>query len=174
MANLHEKCGVFGIYCPGEDVSRITFFGLYALQHRGQESAGIATADGKKIQFCGDMGLVSQVFDEDSASMFVIATSILAPLTRRWADRLVKRRLEREAKYDLMDPASQDFLREDRHNFRILKRDIFKVEVDKKSRTLWTGGLSVSGILHLTTTDMRTRRFILVAGQDTYSVRAMI
>ena len=68
MANLHEKCGVFGIYCPGEDVARLTFFALFALQHRGQESAGIATADGKKIQFYGDMGLVSQVFDENSLS----------------------------------------------------------------------------------------------------------
>ena len=63
VVDLHEKCGVFGIYCPGEDVARLT---LFALQHRGQESAGIATADGKKIQFFGDMGLVSQVFDETS------------------------------------------------------------------------------------------------------------
>jgi amidophosphoribosyltransferase len=68
VANLHEKCGVFGIYCPGEDVARLTFFALFALQHRGQESAGIATADNKKIQFYGDMGLVSQVFDENALS----------------------------------------------------------------------------------------------------------
>ncbi|MBN1643306.1 MAG: amidophosphoribosyltransferase [Dehalococcoidales bacterium] len=66
--NLHEKCGVFGIYCPGEDVARLTFFALFALQHRGQESAGIATADGKRIQLYGDMGLVSQVFDEGALS----------------------------------------------------------------------------------------------------------
>ena len=68
MANLHEECGVFGIYCPGEDVARLTFFALFALQHRGQESAGIASADGNRIQFFGDMGLVSQVFDEKSLS----------------------------------------------------------------------------------------------------------
>jgi len=68
VANLHEECGVFGIYCPGEDVARLTFFALFALQHRGQESAGIATADSKKIQFYGDMGLVSQVFDENALS----------------------------------------------------------------------------------------------------------
>jgi len=65
---LHEACGVFGIYAPGEDVARLTFFALFALQHRGQESAGIATADGQKINVYADMGLVSQVFDEDSLS----------------------------------------------------------------------------------------------------------
>lgn len=68
MTNLHENCGVFGIYCPGEDVARLTFFALFALQHRGQESAGIATSDGKEIKFYGAMGLVSQVFDEDALS----------------------------------------------------------------------------------------------------------
>jgi len=56
------------VYAPGEDVARITFFALFALQHRGQESAGIATSDGKKIQLYAKMGLVSQVFDEDSLS----------------------------------------------------------------------------------------------------------
>jgi amidophosphoribosyltransferase len=65
---LHESCGVFGIYAPGEDVARLTFFALFALQHRGQESAGIATTDGKKIQVFAEMGLVSQVFNEDSLS----------------------------------------------------------------------------------------------------------
>ena len=59
-----EECGIFGIYAPGEDVARLTFFGLFALQHRGQESAGIAVADGKHIAMHKDMGLVTQVFDE--------------------------------------------------------------------------------------------------------------
>ncbi len=63
---MHEACGVFGIYGPGEDVARLTFFGLYALQHRGQESAGIATADGDRISVYADMGLVSQVFSEEN------------------------------------------------------------------------------------------------------------
>jgi amidophosphoribosyltransferase len=61
---MHEACGVFGIYGPGEDVARLTFFGLYALQHRGQESAGIATADGEGISVYAEMGLVSQIFSE--------------------------------------------------------------------------------------------------------------
>ncbi len=62
---MHESCGIFGIYAPEVDVARITFFGLYALQHRGQESAGIATADGKRIYIHTSMGLVSQAFTED-------------------------------------------------------------------------------------------------------------
>ena len=61
-----EACGVFGIYAPGEDVAKLTYFGLYALQHRGQESAGIATFDGEKVHLHKDMGLVSQVFNESS------------------------------------------------------------------------------------------------------------
>ncbi|MFO8143374.1 MAG: amidophosphoribosyltransferase [Dehalococcoidales bacterium] len=65
---MHESCGVFGIYAPSEDVARVTFFALFALQHRGQESAGIATSDGKDIQVFADMGVVSQVFSEDSLS----------------------------------------------------------------------------------------------------------
>jgi len=63
--SLHEACGVFGIFAPNEDVARITYFGLYALQHRGQESAGIATTDGDSISLYADMGLVSQVFNEE-------------------------------------------------------------------------------------------------------------
>jgi len=65
---LHECCGVFGVYAPGEDVARLTFFGLFALQHRGQESGGIATTDGKKLQVYARMGLVSQVFNEGALS----------------------------------------------------------------------------------------------------------
>ena len=59
-----EACGVFGVYAPKEDVARLTYFGLYALQHRGQESAGIATFEDKKVHLHKDMGLVSQVFNE--------------------------------------------------------------------------------------------------------------
>ena len=61
-----DQCGVFGVWAPGEEVAKLTFFGLYSLQHRGQESAGIATSDGKKILVYKDMGLVSQVFSESA------------------------------------------------------------------------------------------------------------
>ncbi len=66
MHGLREKCGIFGVFAPGEDVARLTFFGLHALQHRGQESAGIATTDGRKLNIFAEMGLVAQVFDEDT------------------------------------------------------------------------------------------------------------
>jgi len=62
---MKECCALFGVYAPGEDVARLTFFGLYSLQHRGQESSGIATADGERIHVYTRMGLVSQVFDEE-------------------------------------------------------------------------------------------------------------
>ncbi|HEY9619655.1 MAG TPA: amidophosphoribosyltransferase [Crinalium sp.] len=59
-----EACGVFGVYAPGEDVAKLTYFGLYALQHRGQESAGIAVFDDQHVNLHKEMGLVSQVFNE--------------------------------------------------------------------------------------------------------------
>jgi len=65
---MHEECGVFGIFNKKEgslDVAKITYFALYALQHRGQESAGIAVSDGEKLLIYKDLGLVSEVFDEE-------------------------------------------------------------------------------------------------------------
>jgi len=63
---LSEACGVTGLFAPGHDSARLAYFGLYALQHRGQESAGIAVSDGRQLQCRRQMGLISQVFDEDS------------------------------------------------------------------------------------------------------------
>lgn len=65
-AGPQDECGVFGVWAPGEEVAKLTYYGLYALQHRGQESAGIAVSDGKRIAVYKDMGLVSQVFDENT------------------------------------------------------------------------------------------------------------
>ncbi|NAZ86234.1 amidophosphoribosyltransferase [Kineococcus indalonis] len=59
-----DACGVFGVWAPGEEVSKLTFYGLYALQHRGQEAAGIAVSNGEQILVFKDTGLVPQVFDE--------------------------------------------------------------------------------------------------------------
>ena len=59
-----DECGVFGVWAPGEEVAKLAYYGLYALQHRGQESAGIAVSDGGRIAVYKDIGLVSQVFDE--------------------------------------------------------------------------------------------------------------
>lgn len=66
MMGLGEKCGVFGIYGRELDVSRLTFFGLYALQHRGQESSGIAVANGSNIKAHKGTGLLAQVFNENN------------------------------------------------------------------------------------------------------------
>jgi amidophosphoribosyltransferase len=63
---MKEECGLFGIFYPGEDVANLTYFGLYALQHRGQESAGIGVSDGNKMNMVKEMGLVSQVFDQEA------------------------------------------------------------------------------------------------------------
>ena len=59
-----EECGVFGVFAPGQPVAHLTYLGLYALQHRGQESAGIAVGDAEHVTVVKDMGLVSQTFDE--------------------------------------------------------------------------------------------------------------
>jgi len=66
---MRESCGVFGIYAPGIDISRLIFFALFALQHRGQESAGIAVTDGTGIKIHTNMGLVSQVFTENDLAL---------------------------------------------------------------------------------------------------------
>jgi amidophosphoribosyltransferase len=63
---MKEECGVFGIYAPGSNVAQLTYYGLYALQHRGQESAGIAVSDGRTIRGEKGMGLVSEVFHDTS------------------------------------------------------------------------------------------------------------
>lgn len=68
---IADECGVFGVWAPGEDVARMTYFALYALQHRGTQSAGIAAADGAKILVYKDMGLVSQVFSDQNLSALV-------------------------------------------------------------------------------------------------------
>src|SRR5829696_5161033 len=60
-----DECGVFGVFAPERDVARLAYFALYALQHRGQESAGIAATHASQIMTVRDLGLVSQVFDEE-------------------------------------------------------------------------------------------------------------
>jgi len=73
---MHESCGVFGVYASGINVAQATFFALFALQHRGQESAGIAVTDGNEIKIHTNMGLVSQVFTETDLSLLTGYISI--------------------------------------------------------------------------------------------------
>ena len=61
---IGEECGVFGVWAPGEDVAKMTYYGLYALQYRGQEAAGSADSDGSALVVYKELGLVAQVFDE--------------------------------------------------------------------------------------------------------------
>ena len=68
--SIGHACGVFGVYAPGESVAHLAYLGLFALQHRGQESAGIAVSDGDTITVMKDMGLVTQVFDERRLASF--------------------------------------------------------------------------------------------------------
>ncbi len=63
-----DECGVFGVWAPGEDVARLIYFGLFAQQHRGQESAGMAVSDGEHLMVFKELGLVSQVFNEATLS----------------------------------------------------------------------------------------------------------
>ena len=65
---LRDHCGVFGIYAPGENVAKITYFALHSLQHRGQEGAGIAVSDGVKLRSIRNLGLVTSVFNENNLS----------------------------------------------------------------------------------------------------------
>ncbi len=65
IASMHESCGIFGIHAVGMGIARVIFFALFALQHRGQESAGIAVSDGNGIKIHTNMGLVSQAFTEN-------------------------------------------------------------------------------------------------------------
>jgi len=64
----HEECGLIGLFSPNEDVAPMTYFGLFALQHRGQEAAGIAVSDGVTMRMHKDIGLISQVFNQDNLS----------------------------------------------------------------------------------------------------------
>ena len=84
---MKEACGVFGVYAPGMRVANLTFDGLFALQHRGQESAGMAVSDGDTVTVVKDMGLVATVFDERTLSGLEGHWPSATPATRRTAPR---------------------------------------------------------------------------------------
>ena len=69
--HIGEACGVFGVYAPGHPVANLTYLGLYALQHRGQESCGIVTSNGGELRSDRAMGLVSDVYDAERLDRLV-------------------------------------------------------------------------------------------------------
>ena len=89
---------MFGVYAPGQAVANLTYFGLFALQHRGQESAGIAVSDGERITVVKDMGLVTQVFDasrlaplEGHLAIVVVLAGALVDIAVAWLDPRIRR-----------------------------------------------------------------------------------
>jgi glutamine phosphoribosylpyrophosphate amidotransferase len=88
LDKLHEECGVFGIYSHKEDVPLNIYWGLYALQHRGQESCGIAVSDGKEMQIKLGMGLVPDVFKDGVSAiwqdMWGSAMCVIPPQAPAW------------------------------------------------------------------------------------------
>src|SRR3982750_1892881 len=70
-AHPKEACGVFGVYAPGQPVAQLTYLGLFALQHRGQEAAGMAVSDGNEIMVVKEQGLVATVFDDRTLAPLV-------------------------------------------------------------------------------------------------------
>ncbi len=126
LDNLNEACGVFGVFAPNEDVARVTFFGLYALQHRGQESAGIATTDGNEIFLRKDMGLVSQVFQEEDLSHL----QGFAAIGHTRYSTTGSSRLENAQPFLVDGPNGQIALG---HNGNIVNADLLRTELEPKA-----------------------------------------
>ena len=131
MENIHEACGVFGVYAPTEDVARVTFFGLYALQHRGQESAGIATTDGDGIMVRKDMGLVSQVFQEED----LLHLQGFAAVGHTRYSTTGSSRIENAQPFVVEGPNGRIALG---HNGNIINADLLRAELEAEGREFAT------------------------------------
>lgn len=131
MESLHEACGVFGVYAPHEDVARVTFFGLYALQHRGQESAGIATTDGEGITVRKDMGLVSQVFQEED----LLHLRGFAAVGHTRYSTTGSSRVENAQPFVMDGPNGSIALG---HNGNIINADLLRAELEEQGREFAT------------------------------------
>ncbi len=131
MESLNEACGVFGVYAPEEDVARVTFFGLYALQHRGQESAGIATTDGSGIKVRKDMGLVSQVFQEED----LLHLQGFAAVGHTRYSTTGSSRLENAQPFLVEGPNGVIALG---HNGNIINADMLRVDLEAEGRVFET------------------------------------
>ncbi len=131
MESLKEACGIFGVYAPSEDVARVTFFGLYALQHRGQESAGIATTDGSGIKVRKDMGLVSQVFQEED----LLHLQGFAAVGHTRYSTTGSSRIENAQPFLIDGPNGSIALG---HNGNIINADLLRAELEEEGREFIT------------------------------------
>jgi amidophosphoribosyltransferase len=131
LDSLQESCGVFGVYAPSEDVARVTFFGLYALQHRGQESAGIATTDGDGIKVRKDMGLVSQVFQEED----LLHLQGFAAVGHTRYSTTGSSRIENAQPFVMDGPNGSIALG---HNGNIINADLLRAELEAEGREFAT------------------------------------
>jgi amidophosphoribosyltransferase len=131
LENLREACGVFGVYAPNEDVARVTFFGLYALQHRGQESAGIATTSGHDIKVRKDMGLVSQVFQEEDLQFL----QGFAAIGHTRYSTTGSSRIENAQPFVVEGPNGRIALG---HNGNIVNADLLRAELESEGRIFET------------------------------------
>jgi amidophosphoribosyltransferase len=144
LESLNEACGIFGVYAPDEDVARVTFFGLYALQHRGQESAGIATTDGTGIKVRKDMGLVSQVFQEED----LLHLQGFAAIGHTRYSTTGSSRIENAQPFVVDGPNGKIALG---HNGNIINADMLRSELEAEGRVFETSTDS-EVIAHLVTT----------------------
>ena len=131
MDSLNEACGIFGVFAPNEDVARVTFFGLYALQHRGQESAGIATTDGKTIKLHKNMGLVSQVFQEED----LLHLQGFAAIGHTRYSTTGSSRLENAQPFEVDGPNGLIALG---HNGNVINADLLRAEMEAEGREFAT------------------------------------
>ena len=117
--------------------------------------------------------LAKQIYDEDSANNQLIRPAqIFGPLMRMWANRILRKRQEREKYYDGITPGTPDFTGAGRDNFIIQKNEIADVQLDEKEKNIWTTGSLISGILHIRLINHKEMKFILVGKQETEPILA--
>ena len=119
--------------------------------------------------------LAKQIYDEESATdQLIRPAQIFGFLARMWADRILRKRQEREKNYDAITPGTPEFMNASKHNFRISKNEIIDVQIEEKQKTFWTLDCHISGIMRIRLIDSKEMKFILVGKQDIEAILAAI